>query len=168
MRPLLKELCDLLAEQKEILERMLELSVEERRVIISGESEQLEGVVRQELRELSKLNAKEKKRATLHKDISAELGLPEGDITVSAIAQRAEPDERVAIKNLQTELSALIRQHAEMNTENRELIKAHIEYTEAVLDILVDSEDPLNNFYGGDGKTTNDRKKSTGFYDGHA
>jgi len=33
---------------------------------------------------------------------------------------------------------------------------------------MVGSEDPLNNMYGGDGKAAADRKKSTGFYDGHA
>ena len=168
MRASLGELCNLLIEQKAILERMMELSVEERRVILSGETSLLEDVVRQELRELSKLNAKEKKRAALHKDISVELGLPETDVTVSAIAERVEPDERAAIKKLQTELTALLKQHTDLNTENRELIKAHIEYTEAMLDIMVDSEDPLNNFYGGDGKAAQERKKSTGFFDGHA
>jgi len=32
----------------------------------------------------------------------------------------------------------------------------------------VDSEDPLNNFYSGDGKATLNKKKSTGFFDKHA
>jgi hypothetical protein len=37
-----------------------------------------------------------------------------------------------------------------------------------MLELMVDSEDPLNNMYGGDGKATADRKKATGFYSGHA
>ena len=164
----LEELCGLLAEQKSVLEKMLELSFEERRIIIGDEASLLEGIIRQELRELSKLGAIEKKRTALHKDISAELGLPENEITVSAIIERAEDGERDAIKKLQTELTALINQHTELNMENRELIKAHIEYSESILDLMVDSEDPLNNFYGGDGKAAQDRKKSTGFFDGHA
>jgi len=37
-----------------------------------------------------------------------------------------------------------------------------------MLELMVGSEDPLNNMYGGDGKAAPDRKKATGFYDGHA
>lgn len=168
MRQSLEELSGLLVEQKSVLENMLELSLEERRIIISGEAPLLEGIIRQELRELSKLGAIEKKRIALHKGIAEELGIPENDITVSAIAELAEPDERDALKKLQKELTALIDQHTALNMENQELIKSHLEYSETVLDLLVDSEDPLNNFYGGDGKATQDRKKSTGFFDGHA
>ena len=168
MRQALEELCALLAEQKGLLGNLLELSREERQIIISGESDKLETVIRLELRELSKLGAVERKRATLHKTIAAELGLPENDLTVSAIAERAEADEREAIRNLQAELSELIDRHKELNTENRELIKAHIEYSETMLDLMVGAEDPLNNFYGGDGKAAPDRKKAKGFYDGHA
>ena len=158
----------MLLEQKLVLGRMLELSLEERQTIISGESSKLEDIVRQELRELSKLGGIEKKRVALHKEISAELGLPEKNITVSAIAERADSDERDKITELQKELTDLINRHAAVNNENRELIKAHMEYSETMLDLLVGAEDPLNNFYGGDGKAAPDKKKTTGFFDGHA
>ena len=168
MRQVIGELCALLLEQKSVLEIMLGLSREERQIIINGESEKLEDVVRQELRELSKLGAIEKKRIALHKAIAAELGLPEQELTVSAIAECAQPDEREAIVKLQKELTAIIGQHTLVNTENRELIKAHIEYSETMLDMMVGSEDPLNNFYGGDGKAAPEKKKTTGFFDSHA
>jgi len=168
MRKVLEDLCSMLREQKLVLGRMLELSLEERQTIISGESSKLEDIVRQELRELSKLGGIEKKRVALHKEISAELGLPEKNITVSAIAERADSDERDKITELQKELTDLINRHAAVNNENRELIKAHMEYSETMLDLLVGAEDPLNNFYGGDGKAAPDKKKTTGFFDGHA
>jgi len=168
MREILAELAGLLHEQKSVLTNMLELAREERQIIINAETQELENVVRLELRELSKLGTIEKKRTALHKAIAEEFSLDEGDITVSAIATRADPDERKAIVQLQTELTALISQHTEINNENRKLIRAHIEYSEAMLELVVDSEDPLNNFYGGDGKAASERKKSTGFFDGHA
>lgn len=168
MRQSLEELYDLLLEQKELLGRLLDLSREERRIIVSGEADKLEDVVRRELRELSKINAIEKKRMALHPVIAEQLGMPEKDLTVSTIALQAQPDERATLQAIQKELISLINQHSDMNKENRELIEAHFEYTEAVLDLMVDSEDPLNNFYGEDGKTTPDRKKTTGFFDGHA
>jgi len=168
MRQVLEDLCALLLEQKSVLEKMRELSIEERRIIVDGESSKLEDVVRQELRELSRLGGIEKKRLALHRTISVEFGLPEQDLTVSAIAKRAEPDERARITELQKELTELISQHTMLNMENRELIKAHIEYSETVLELMVGSEDPLNNFYGGDGRSAPEKKKTTGFFDGHA
>ena len=168
MRKVLEELYSLLLEQKRLLEILLELSTEERRIIISGEASKLEETVIKEMRELSKLNAIEKKRLALHPAIAGELGLTEDDLTVSAIADHADPDERVTLKNMQVELSSLLKQHKDLNLENRELIEAHFEYTDAVLDLIVDYEDPLNNFYGEDGKAQADRKKTTGFFDGHA
>ena len=168
MRKVISELYALLLEQKQLLENMLELASEERCIIIDGKQEQLEDIVRLELRELSKLAAVEKKRTALHKEISSEFGLPENELTVSAIAKLAEPDEREAIVRLQIELTTLIERHTELNKENRALIKAHIEYSETMLELMVGAEDPLNNFYGDDGKAAQEKKKTTGFFDGHA
>ena len=94
MRQVLVELCDLLNEQKEILNKLLELSHEEQRILIGGESDKLEAVVRLELKELSKLGALERKRAALNSDITTELSLAEDNITISTIAENAEPDEK--------------------------------------------------------------------------
>ena len=168
MRNSLEGLCSLLTEQKEVLGNMLALAKEEQKIIISGESDKLESVIRLELKELNKLGAIEKERLELHKYIAAELQLQDDDITVTKIAEKAEPDERDAIKKLQTELMALIEEHTAVNAENRELIKSHIEYSETMLELMVGSEDPLNNMYGGDGRAAPERKKATGFYDGHA
>ena len=168
MSQVMEDLCALLLEQKLVLGKLLELSLEEREVIIRGESQLLEEIVRTELRELSKLGAAEKKRIALHKSIALEFGLSEKDITVSSIAQRARPDEREKITALQKELTELIDRHTAINNENRELIKAHMEYSETMLELMVGSEDPLNNFYGIDGKSAPDKKKTTGFFDGHA
>jgi len=162
------DLCALLLEQKAVLGKMLELSTEEREIIIHGESSKLEEIVRLELRELSKLGSIEKRRLALHKSIAAEFGLTEKNITVSAIAERADPDESERITQLQEELTGLISRHTAINNENRELIKAHMEYSETMLELMVGSEDPLNNLYGGDGKSAPDRKKTTGFFDGQA
>jgi len=168
MRQTIADLCSLLKEQKEVLGNMLELAKEERQIIIGGESEKLEDIIRLELKELNKLGAVEKKRLALHKVIAVELGLQDENITVTMIAEQVEPDERDALKKLQKELIPLVDEHTAVNAENRELIKSHLEYSETMLELMVGTEDPLNNMYGGDGRSANERKKSTGFYDGHA
>ena len=158
----------LLARQRDALESLLGLSSQERLAIISNDMGKLEEIVSLEFKELSKLGAIEKKRIALHPAIARELGLSEQDVSVSAIARNAQPDERETIQKLQTELTELIASHTKLNMENRELIKTHMEYSEAILDLLVDSEDPLNNFYGMDGKAAPEKKKTTGFFDGKA
>ena len=168
MRNSLEGLCSLLAEQKEVLSNMLALAKEEQQIIINGESDKLENIIRLELKELNKLGAIEKNRIALHSHIAAELGLSTEDITVTKIAGKAQPDEREAIQKLQSELMPLIEEHTAVNKENRELIKAHVDYSETMLELMVGSEDPLNNMYGVDGKAAPERKKATGFYDGHA
>jgi len=168
MRQTLADLCNLLQEQTIVLGSMLELAKEEREIIIAGDSEKLENVIRFELKELNKLGAIEKKRLALHKIIAEEMGLQDDELTVSKIAEKAQPHEREEIKALQTVLVPLIEEHASVNMENRELIKAHIEYSETMLELMVGSEDPLNNMYGGDGRAAPERKKAKGFYDGHA
>ena len=166
MRQIIIELCGLLEEQKSVLHEMLDLARKERSIIVSGEASLLEDIVRREFRELSKLGAIEKKRLKLHAGLSAEFGLPEKDITVTAIAAIAESDEREALGKLQTELRTLVDEHSGINKENRELIDAHMEYSEMVMNLMVGSEDPLNNFYGGDGKAVEDSKRATAFFDG--
>jgi len=169
MRQTLADLCALLQEQKDVLGNMLELAKQERQIIVGGESDKLEGVIRLELKELNKLGSIEKKRLALHDIIATELGFRDDEeITVSKIAERAQLDEHNAIKKLQAELMPIIEEHAAINMENRELIKSHLEYSETMLELMVGSEDPLNNMYGGDGKALRDRKKATGLYDGHA
>ncbi|MCL2046256.1 MAG: flagellar protein FlgN [Oscillospiraceae bacterium] len=168
MRPVLIELCKLLSQQKAVLERILELSLEERRIIISGEAESLEEIVRSGLQELNKLGAIEKKRLALHGELATQFRLPIEEVNVSAIAKLATPQEGAAIRELQSELTMLISAHMEVNAENRELIDTHIEYSEIMINLMVDSEDPLNNFYDGDGNASPDRKKTTGFFDSRA
>jgi len=168
MRQTLTDLCAILQEQKAVLKNMLELAKEERQIIISGESDKLEQVIRLELKELNKLGAIEKRRTELHTIISTEMGIPVEELTVSKIAEHSEPDEKAAIKAIQEELTPLIKEHTEVNKENRRLIEDHIEYSQTMLELMVGTEDPLNNMYGGDGKAAPDKMKATGIFDGHA
>ena len=168
MRQILVELCDLLNEQKVILEGLLDLSREEQRILINGESDLLEAVVRRELKELSKLGAVERKRSALNKTITTELDLQDDNVNITEICTKIEPAEKDTLLKIQKELLMLIDEHAQLNSQNRELINSHMEYSGAMLEMLAEPDDPLNNFYGVDGKSTVDKKKATGFYTGHA
>lgn len=165
MRQLLKDLSALLEEQVEILTKMLELSKEERQIIVKGESSKLEAVVREQIKELSKVNEIERRRTELHNDLALAFGLEPKDVTISAIAERSSVEERKVLEDVKTRLLSLLDQQTAINNENKELIKAHQEYTEAMTELMSQPTDPLNNLYGVDGKTADERLKNTGFFD---
>ncbi|MCL2248402.1 MAG: flagellar protein FlgN [Oscillospiraceae bacterium] len=168
MRQTILDLCSILQDEKTIVKGLLELAKEEREVIVAGESGKLEAIIKLQIKQLNKLGALERKRTEINKTISQESAIPESQITITAILETSDPNERVNLSNLQNQITALIAEHTAINAENRELIKSHIEYSDTMLELMVGAEDPLNNMYGGDGKAATERKKSTGFYDGHA
>jgi flagellar biosynthesis/type III secretory pathway chaperone len=168
MRQTILDLCSVLQDEKTIVKGLLELAKEERDVIVAGESGKLEAIIKLQIKQLNKLGALERKRTEINKTISEESAIPESQITITVILENSDPNERVKLSNLQNQITALITEHTAINAENRELIKSHIEYSDTMLELMVGAEDPLNNMYGGDGKAATERKKSTGFYDGHA
>jgi len=167
MRELITYLCTLLTEQKVVLEGLLKLAVEEQTVIIEGNFTKLEEIVRTQLKQLNTLKQIEKKRATLHELIASKLGMSSQDLTVSIIADKVTSEQGAQIRQIQSQLMSVIDKHGEINAENRELINAHLEYSQLMLELMIESDDPLNNLYGGDGRAAPD-KKSTGFFNGQA
>jgi len=168
MRQTILDLCGILQDEKTIIADLLELAKEEREIIIAGESTKLEDIIRLQIKQINKLGALEKKRTEINKRISIEIGIPETAITITAILESATQNEKVRLAPLQKQLTTMVEQHATINAENRELIKSHLEYSETMLELMAGAEDPLNNMYGGDGKAAVERRKSTGFIDGHA
>jgi flagellar biosynthesis/type III secretory pathway chaperone len=146
-------------------EGLLALSYEERRVILNGDTARLSEIINAEMRTLSRINAAEKKRAALLPGIAALFGLPGNGVTFGAMIARAESDERDALEKLQKELSGLFVKQREMNAINQDLLEAQLEYTDAMMNVITPPGDALNNFYGGDGRTSDERQETTGFVD---
>ena len=165
MKQVLEELCGLLYEQKSVQEELLRLSTDKRQIIKSGDTESLNATVSRELGELSKLRNIERRRTALLPTISDELGIAPQDVTVSTVIEHADEDRKDELRALQRELLSLLNMQAEINAINQDMLKAQLEYTDAMLEVMVGSEDPLNNFYGDDGKASADKKRATGFLD---
>jgi len=164
----INELIELLTRQKALLEEILPLALEKRVLIVNTDSEKLEELIRQELRAINKLSDIEKKRIALLPKVIIELGLTGSDTPLSVIAKHSPAPYSDALGTLHEELRILVKELTELNDGNREMINAHKEYTETMMEMMVEAEDPLNNFYGGDGKAPPEKKRTTGFFDGQA
>lgn len=165
MRQELKAMHDLLLEQKSVQRQLLELSYEKNQVIIRGDTERLSEITGLEQRGVVKLRNLSKKHAKLLPALAGLLEIPENEINLSRILEKATAQEYEAFFLLQRELSGLYSSQLEINKLNAELLETHLEYTDNMLGALVGDEDPLNNFYGVDGRADSERKKSTGFFD---
>ena len=164
MRQELKAMYDLLLEQKQVQEGLIKLSYEKRQVILNNDTARLSDIVAQEQKDIVKMNSIDKQRVRLIPGIAGALGVPEAEVTLSVIIDGAGPDERNEFFLLQKELTSLINSQLELNKMNKDLLEAHLEYADAMLSVIAEPEDPLNNFYGDDGRANND-KKPTGFID---
>ena len=166
MKQSLEQMINLLREQKELLADMLELSHEMRATIVGVRDKKLDDLVRQERAALRKMNAIQSSVAELLTGLAAKLGL-KGDVTVGGIVSRVPEAEGSAIKLLQEELKEMLYEFVELSGENQELIDAHFDNMDAVLN-LIEGDDQLNNFYGGDGNYASEKASASGIFDNQA
>lgn len=165
MRQELKAIYELLLEQKDVQRQLLDLSYEKRQVIISGNTERLSEITGLEQRWVTKLKNLDRRNSKLLPTLAALLDIPESEINLSRILEKVTAREHEPLFLLQKELLGLLDSQLEINKLNSELLNTHLEYTENMLGILVGDEDPLNNFYGVDGRPDSERRKATGFID---
>lgn len=165
MRQELTDLHALLQEQKTLQQELLDLSHEKRQVVMQGDAARLAELSALEQRGVTRLKNLSKRLARLLPELAAFLGIPEEEVSLSQVMKRLEAGEHETFARLQKELTGLYHAQTEINQVNRQLLEAHLEYADAMLGILVSDEDPLNNFYGDDGKMPDERKKVTGLFD---
>jgi flagellar biosynthesis/type III secretory pathway chaperone len=121
---------------------------------LKNDTDRLNGIVQEETMILSAVKALEKKRVQILGSLAKRFQIPENQITVTEIIDRTVGETRERFIALQKELSALLNTQRDMNDQNQALLNTHLEYTNMMLNLLIGPEDPLNNFYGGDGKTS--------------
>ncbi|NLT57764.1 MAG: flagellar protein FlgN [Clostridiales bacterium] len=125
---------------------LLALSVEKRQVVTAGQTGRLSEITQLELKALAGLNALEKRRGGLAAAIAAETGADPQALTVGRLAELApDPDLKRRLLQLQRELTALVGRLQELNRQNGELIKTHLDYGETMLNLMVeDAASPYN------------------------
>jgi flagellar biosynthesis/type III secretory pathway chaperone len=160
------ELIENLRELRRVIGELLTLSYEKRRVIVNADTDRLAEISSLETRLLSQLNAAERKRYAAAPAAMRELAGDNGGSTLGDLINAADGGERTTLSELKTELSSSMKLLLEMNERNTEQLRRQLEHNSDVIDVLTPPQDPLNNFYGGDGQLTDGRQR--GFYSGEA
>ncbi|MDR0906214.1 MAG: flagellar protein FlgN [Oscillospiraceae bacterium] len=159
------ELTENLRELRRVIGELLTLSYEKRRVISHGDTDRLAEISSLETRLLSQLNAAERKRYAVAPAAMREISDGDGS-TLGDLINASDGDARKTLSELKTELTSTMKLLMEMNERNTELLRKQIDHNADVIDVLTPPQDPLNNFYGGNGQLTDERQR--GFYSGEA
>jgi hypothetical protein len=167
LRQSLEKTADLLREQIELLADITKLSHEMRTVMVSADMSPFNDLVRQERAAISKMNATQRELVSLLPVVSAELGLGDIEATLGDIINHAKPEEHSVILPLQRTLKKELNEFLELSNATREVVDLHLECSEILMNFAASEEDPLNNFYGGDGNAAPERMKA-GIFDSKA
>jgi flagellar biosynthesis/type III secretory pathway chaperone len=165
LRQEIKAVYELLQAQKEIQSELLKLGHEKRRAIVRADTGKLTNIVGREQLYVSKMNSLERKRTKLMPEVTALVSRMSGRMTLSELIESAQPEERDALNKLGRELRLMLNEQLELNSLNKKLLEDHLRYAETMISAAVGREDPLNNFYGGDGRCADDGPRKTGFFD---
>lgn len=166
MEQALNTIYELLLEQADVQKKLLDLSQEKRKVIIANDTGRLSEIVQIELKHLSAVKSIEKKREAAVSVVADMMNVPKEEITLSYLAGLVSGEAQQRYLRIQKELSDVLKSQLEANDLNQKLLETQLDYTNLMLTIMSDTDDTLNNFYGGDGKAANpDMGGSTGFFD---
>lgn len=147
---------------------MNSLSAEKQQVIMRGDTTRLEEIVRQELRLVHESAGLDKKREQAAAQLALEAGIGKDEqINITRLAALGgDGGDRLAA--LGKELASLLSGQKKLNEASRNLLEAHIEYADVMLNLMVGPEDPLNNIYGAQGTGEKERRQSPGLFDRQA
>ena len=150
---IINEVYRLLLEQKATQETLLGLAQRKREAVIKNDTDELTAIVKDEYLVLSQVHKIEKQRINAMSGIAVEAGKPAKDITISDLLEYADELQKPLLCTLQTELLDILTKLKAQNDENGALVDAQLEYIGLMLSVIAGAEDPLNNFYGGDGQS---------------
>lgn len=153
MKQVIDDVCKLLQEQKKVQEALYDLALRKREAVIKNKTDDLTNIVSEEYIVLSQMNKIEKQRITASSGASEQIGKAPKDITVSDLLEYADRQQKPILATLQKELLDIMTKLKAQNIENKSLVELQLEFTGVMLSAIAGTEDPLNNFYGGDGQS---------------
>ena len=146
---------DVITAQAAAQNALLGLAKEKRAAVLGNDTEKLMGVVEQEYQILSQMDKIGKLWAVEMEAACDALGMSDETMTLrDLIAYTEDGAQKERLQRLHADMADTLDALKKQNMENRQLVEAQLMYTEMMLNILGGSVDPLNNFYGTDGRSS--------------
>jgi len=164
LKPMVAVLSAMLREH----EALLDAAKRKKTALIGNDNAGLNGIVKQEVEHLHRIEKLEGERQGMSKLLAARLGLPVPELTVTKMSAIAgTPEEREEILRLSNALTAVIGELKERNELNKQLIEQSLDFVRGSIELLTES--PQVPTYGDTGDThAAYGNKRTSFFDSKA
>jgi hypothetical protein len=162
----IEEVVGLLIEINSAYVRMTALSEKKRDSIIRGDAQTVGEIAREEWTLLEKIDGLEKKRMEAVRKVLEEWNMPDGEITLAGMKQRAGKDMRERIEQAGDALKKTIAAQKKLNEQNRALLDLHFSYMEFMMDSLTGG-DAGGRIYGNSGSIQETDAGSVSILDSH-
>ena len=133
METFLNDLISILEEQRGHQAALVELSERKTQAITEGDADGLRGIVEEEKAVLGLIKSVERRQSRCVQQLALALGLPEAQVRMSLIIEKASGAQREALIRLREELTALIDRQIKHNDINMKLLQMNMDYVQFML-----------------------------------
>ena len=157
------ELITVLEAVLEVQQRLLELSREKQQTVMESRVPELDKIVREEQALIARQTELERRRVTLVRQLTAELGLTGADLTLAALAAALPEPERRTLAALGEKLGQTLNALKKNNDINSKLLSGRLEALKLLIDSSSSQRD--SNFYGAHGEDVRQPGRKISLYD---
>ena len=166
MASLIDTLIDTLFKENEEYETLLELSIEKTGVIVKADNEGLNAIVMKEQKIIERINALEKTRTEVTKDIGLVLGKNSSELTLPRLIELLANQTRECdlLKQVRDKLSDTLGRMVKVNESNKALLNESMEMLQFEMNILQSMKQaPATANYSGNTYADNSYGAATAF-----
>lgn len=135
-----KQLIELLEKHVKLHKGLLELANKKTEVLKKGDTEALNGIVKEEQKYIAAIDRVEQERILVVNAMIGEANEP----TLTACILQTEGTERAMLEKLRDDLSAVILELKSVNQLNEQLAKQSLQFVHVMLDMLVPQPKEVN------------------------
>lgn len=155
----LNALFDVLSEETRVYEKILQLSMEKKDVVIEGKVSELEKITKVEQSLVVKLGKLEILRESCIEEIADQLNVKSSELTISELSKHLNEENSKKVIECKNKLENILTELKEINQLNSRLIKNSLDYIDFSLNIL-STVTETNNNYDNNGEVNGGSKRT--------
>ena len=140
MEKILAGLAENMENQLGLYRKLLSLASAKQPVLVKGDIHQLERITQDEEGLILQVGRLEEQRQFLHNDLAGHFALSADDLTVSEIISRVDEAEGARFSRITEGFTEVLKELAEMNKANTELVRNSLELVNFYFNILTDDD----------------------------
>lgn len=133
-------MLDIMEDQLGVYRSLLSLALQKQPVLVKGELPQLERITREEELLILQVGRLEEQRQSLLQALANHFILSPEDLTLSELIKRTDRETGAKFEKLFEELTGVLKELADVNQNNSDLIKSSLDYINFSMKLLADTD----------------------------